>query len=351
MMRVLAAPAFTNSGGQRLPFTWPLYTRLQKLGVEVRPLSTGRAVAGWASVLHLHWPDRAVRAGHPASAALRSGRLIALIDAARRRGSRVVWTVHNLSGHGERRYPRLEARYWRAFTGRLDGFIAPSESGLELARERYRALRTLPGFVIPLNHLRGFYPGGPDRESARAVLGLAAEARVVGFLGNVQPYKHVVHLVQVFRELADPDLVLLIAGRSSPASLADEIRDAIAGDPRIRFNDGFVADEQIATYVRAADLLALPFREILNSGSAILGLSFDRPVVVPSKGAMADLAARVGAEWVRTYPGELDAGILGDALAWATDAVRPTAPDLSGMEWDRVARLTLEAYRSVGARE
>ena len=349
MMRVLGYPAFYTRGGQRQPFTWLLYTHLQKLGVEVRPFSAKRVVAGSASVLHLHWPDRRVRASHPASALFRSGTLIALLDIARMRGMRIVWTVHNLSGHGGRSYPWLEPRYWAALTRRLDGFIAPSKAGMELARERFPALREKPGFLIPLGHLRGFYPEDLDRQAARQALGIPVDGRVIAFVGNVQPYKNVVRLVHVFHEIADSDLTLLIAGRPSPPALADEIRAAMGDDPRIRFFARFVPDEEIQRYVRAADLVALPFREILNSGSAILGLSLDRPVLVPCKGAMADLAARVGADWVRTYPGEFTRETLQAALNWATRAGRSERPDLEGMEWDHIARLTLDAYDSIGA--
>jgi beta-1,4-mannosyltransferase len=42
--------------------------------------------------------------------------------------------------------------------------------------------------------------------------------------------------------------------------------------------------------MRAADLIALPYKEILNSGSAILALSFDRPILVPAAGALAELS-------------------------------------------------------------
>ena len=43
----------------------------------------------------------------------------------------------------------------------------------------------------------------------------------------------------------------------------------------------FVPDGEVQHYLLAADAVVLPFKEILTSGSAMLALSFGRPVVAP----------------------------------------------------------------------
>lgn len=347
-LRVLGWPAFGNRAEQ--PYNWLLYSHLQALGVEVEEYSLRRALSGDFSVLHLHWPDRRVRDRNAVAALARSGALLALLDAARARGVRVVWTVHNLEAHEGRRHAWLEPRFWRGFTRRLDGILSLSPSGLDAIRERHPALRRTPGFVTPHGHYRSVYPCNIGREEARALLGLSGGARIIGFFGQLRPYKNVIHLVRVFRSLNDPNTRLLIAGRPKPEALADEIHAAAEGDPRVHLVPAFVPDEEVQRYFRAADLLVLPYREILNSGSAMFSLSFDRPVLVPRKGAMADLAEQVGPRWVRTYEGELAPETLGEALAWAATLDRGERPPLQEMEWPRIAQLTLEAYRALGAR-
>jgi glycosyltransferase involved in cell wall biosynthesis len=42
-------------------------------------------------------------------------------------------------------------------------------------------------------------------------------------------------------------------------------------------------------YLRACNVLATPYLEVLSSGSAILGLSFGRPVIAPAIGCLKDL--------------------------------------------------------------
>jgi beta-1,4-mannosyltransferase len=93
----------------------------------------------------------------------------------------------------------------------------------------------------------------------------------------------------------------------------------------------------------------LPYREVLNSGSALLALSCDRPVLVPSIGSLAELEGVAGSAWVRTYAGPLTSDQIENALCWAVDTRRPPRPRLEKLDWDEIAAATLDAYRTVVA--
>jgi hypothetical protein len=99
----------------------------------------------------------------------------------------------------------------------------------------------------------------------------------------------------------------------------------------------------------AADLVVLPFSDIMHSGSAILALSFNKPVLVPARGALPELQARVGAQWVRTYQGELTPAILADAAVWAKNSIRNPLPDLSSFDWPPIVEATIRFYSRVCA--
>lgn len=344
-LSVLGWPAFANRAEQ--PYNALLYRHVQELGVAVREYTAARALSGRYALLHMHWPDRRVRDASAASALARSAALIALLDAVRIRGMRSMWTVHNLEAHEGTHHPWLEPRYWDAFTRRLDGFISPSRAAVPLIRERFPRLRDTPAFVVPLTHYRGAYPDDTTRGEARAALGIPEASRVACFIGQIRPYKNVPHLARAFRGVGDEEAVLLIAGRTKPDELSREIAGAAAGDPRIRFHPGFLPDDHIQRWLRAADLVVLPYREILNSGSALLALSFDRPVLVPDRGPLRELKEELGGEWVRTFDGELSPKELGDALVWATASERAPRAPLESFEPRTVAGLTVAAYRAV----
>jgi glycosyltransferase involved in cell wall biosynthesis len=195
-----------------------------------------------------------------------------------------------------------------------------------------------------MGHFRGSYPDQVTREEARAGFGLPESATVVAFLGLLRPYKNVPHLVRTVRALpAERNVTLLVGGQPLDAGLAHEIQRAAGADPRVRLAFGLVPDVDVQRFLRAADLVALPFTDITNSGSALLALTFQRPVLVPHLGAMGELQDLIGADWVRTYEGDLTPAILGEAIDWARRP-RHGGPDLSPLDWEEIARQTLGFY-------
>ena len=86
---------------------------------------------------------------------------------------------------------------------------------------------------MPHPHYRGAYPENPAVD-ARAALGIARNAKVLLFFGQMRRYKNVPLLIDVFRQSCDPDAVLYIAGRPhADLALCEEIRARAAGDSRI----------------------------------------------------------------------------------------------------------------------
>lgn len=340
----MALPAFFN---RRLnPYNFLLYSALRRRGAVVEEVTPRRVLRARHDVVHLHWPEYSFTARWLGVAVLKA--MILRVSLARLRGERVriVWTVHNLAGH-EPRHRRLEARMWRWFVGRVDGYIALSASGREAALARFPTLAARPGFVIPHGHYRGEYPDEVDRATARDRLGLPRDARVVAFVGAIRPYKNVPALVRAVRLVPGADWRLLVAGDPATDALEAEIRAAAGADPRIRLDLAFVPRADVQLYLRAADLVVLPYHDVLNSGSALLALSFERPVLAPERGALADLRETAGAAWVRTYAGTLDAETLTAAMAWAETTPRDPATLLTDLDWDEIAGATLAAYEAV----
>ena len=58
--------------------------------------------------------------------------------------------------------------------------------------------------------------------------------------------------------------------------------------------DTLVPDEELQLYFNACDLVALPFRQVLNSGSLLLAMSFGCPVVAPRLGSIPEVACPEG---------------------------------------------------------
>ncbi len=331
--RVLAWPAFKPETGN--PYNALLAGALERRGAVVEEFSARRVLRGRYDVWHLHWPERA------ASRIRRAVVFAGLVLVARARRTRVVWTVHNLDGHFTSR-PKLERGLMRWLSTRLDGIVGLSGAGVGAARRRYPALEGAPAIVVPHGHYVGIYPNEIGRSEARASLGLARTDRVVAFVGRIRADKGVERLVHEFRGLEGPDARLVVAGEPATEQLRCALEQAAGGDGRIVLALRPVADDELQLFLNAADLVALPYEKITESGSALLALSFGRPVLVPDTATMRDLRDQMGADAVRLFGGSLG---LGEALAVApVDAASLIRRVQERHDWDAIAERTLTLY-------
>lgn len=346
-LRVLARPAYTSL--KHNPYTTLLCREAEKAGVEIVEYRPYRAPVGRWDIVHVHWPesvfDHTLIEALPTTESLLFG-----IRRARARGAKLLWTIHNLRAH-EYKHQYFEERFWRRFLEQVDAVVALTEAGLAAARERFDALRSVSAHIVPHPHYRGQYPDTLDRAAARARLGLAASTKVLLVFGRMYEYKNVPALLQAVRAAPDEDWAVLVVGKPRSGGVGDELRRRGEGDARIRYVLEFVATEDAQLYFRAADLVVQPYREILNSGTALLALSFDRPVLVPRLGAGIDLERDFGPPWVHTYDGDLTPDILRATLSVAAGLPERTHGEhVRAIDVETVGRKMVDAYHSIAGR-
>ena len=279
----------------------------------------------------------------------------------RRREVPVVYTAHNLLPHATA--PDDEARYRRLYHA-ADRLIVHSQDGARALVDR---------FGVPPSSV-AVVPHGPlledqpelSREEARRRLGLPPDAPLVLFAGLIEPYKGLADLIDAFAELIrcadDARLAaddrrqssrLVVAGRPNEpfapyrAALA---RHSLLG--RVHLDLRFLPEPDLAAYLCAADVVALPYRDASTSGLLHAARRFGRPVVASAVGDLAELVAD-GKSGLLVPPSDPPA--LAAALARLL-ADPPLAARLgeSGRKrareqsWDVAARSTIEVYRRTG---
>ena len=340
-LRVAARPAVQTRNSN--PYTSLLWQAVTDAGATVEELTRQGLFTSRYDIVHLHWPESALRARSAVRAVERPLTLLGALAFARARGARLVWTVHNLDPH-ETSNPLMARVLWPAFTALVDGVVSLTESGVEPALRQFPRLRDKPVFVIPHGHYRCHYPDDVGTDEARAELGVADADRVLLFFGKIRPYKNVPALLSAFAGLEDPAARLLVAGRPSSPDLQRHVALSTHQDDRVRHHLGFVPRERVQLFFRASDLVVLPYLRVFNSGTALLALSFDCPVLVPALPVFEELQEKVGDEWVRTYRGELGPGDLERGLAGG----RPgSAAPLSHLDWPAIGDETMAAYRAL----
>jgi len=310
MARLMAratAPATTHRTSRRSEsarlFAYPfegiayndcLYRELASLGMVALP---GQWSVRWlhahlrrGDMLHLHWPSFYYYEPRSTPRTLKNLlRFCAVLLYAWLKGVRIFWTAHNLYPHDGGRslwVHRVARRLVIAVSERI--FVHGPSAAAILARE-FPATRRKQ-VLIDHGHWIDHYPPHHGREPARASLGLRPETFVYGFVGTCKPYKGLEELIAAFAQQSG-DCTLLIAGHFQSESYAAEIRHCLAALPahRVVLVPRFLADDEMQRHVVAIDALVLPFREVLTSGSLILGLSFGTPVVTPRIGAVVDV--------------------------------------------------------------
>jgi glycosyltransferase involved in cell wall biosynthesis len=234
----------------------------------------------------------------------------------------------------------------RRLLAAMDAVIVHSEHGAA----RLRAEVGLPGERVRVIHHGAFdylTRLGDERPLPPALA--RVEGPVVLFFGLLRPYKGVDVVLEAFREVEGAELWIV----GMPRMPVEPLRRLAARAPgTVRFVPRFVTDPEIPAFLRRADLVVLPYRQIDQSGVLYAALAFGKPLVLSAVGGFAEVAEQDGAATLAP-PGDPDAlaEVLRDLLAdperrrkLGAAAARAAQGPYS---WAAAARSTLSLYREL----
>jgi D-inositol-3-phosphate glycosyltransferase len=203
----------------------------------------------------------------------------------------------------------------------------------------------------------------PDTEltpaEAKRRLGLKHDEKAILFFGRIRPYKGIEYLLDAFRPLSADEQAnyrLIVAGEPKKGSeeYLREVRHSVErnfkpGQVILRIQ--FIPDEEMELYLKGADVLVLPYKEIFQSGVLFLAYSFGLPVVATDVGSFREEIVE-GSTGFLCKPG--DPAELAKALEtyFTSDLfknLKIRRPELkeyanANHSWQAVAELTGTAY-------
>jgi len=288
-MRVLFFPHMDGN-----PYQRNLVSGLSKAGVDVSlasgyPLSTLETLLkSRPDVIHVHWIAPYLVNERLSISLVKSVVFIQATVVAKLLGMDVVWTVHNMLDH-ERRQPELELKVRRIYARMVDKIIVHCSAAQTSAVERYNLPSAEKTVVVPHGHYDDSYENTISQRRARDRLNLDHDPTTFLYLGRIRPYKQVPRLVEQFAEMPETDIRLVVAGNPTTQTEVRKMESTCRDDDRITTRFEFIPDEQMQVYLNAADAIVLPYRDVLTSGSAILGMTFGKPVVGPRVGCLPEL--------------------------------------------------------------
>jgi beta-1,4-mannosyltransferase len=304
-LRIVAWPAHANQ--QSNPYTSRLYSEIAKehsvKDIEMSKSGLKLSLAEQQDIFHIHWIDKAFWDVSPLKTITRVLFTVCIIAILKMRGTRVVWTVHDPAPHEMAVTAKLERGvfklpwllYQQVIKFAVDGLIFLSAAHVSILTERFPRFSRLPFAVIAHPHYRGIYPNEIKFQEARDKLDIKQNSFQFLFIGKARPYKNVEGLILAFREYDAPESRLIVAGEAdSPVYEKLLVRTAV-DDARITLKFQFIADDELQNYLNAADVVIFPFKEVTNSGSVLLALSFARPVAAIDSPNFRELQKLVGA--------------------------------------------------------
>jgi D-inositol-3-phosphate glycosyltransferase len=214
-------------------------------------------------------------------------------------GTKIVMTVHDVIPFDA---ARNQHRFFRQLYGLADQVIVHTEASKQ-------ELIDLAG--VDANKVTVIAHGAPSyfaasrsvpMAEAKRALGLSPEAKTILFFGQIKRVKGLDVLIRAFAIVREsfPDSCLLIAGPiwkddfGPYSQLVAELglQDNVVIDLR------YVPDSEVPIYFHAADVVALPYQRIYQSGVLLMAQAFGRPVVASAVGGLAEVIREGQTGWL-----------------------------------------------------
>lgn len=210
-------------------------------------------------------------------------------------GKKIVFTAHNTNSAKrdmkDSLLNRLSLRIQYRLSDRI--FVHTNKMKSELVHDFGVNEKAITVISYGINNAVPFTDMTPA--DAKRQLRISSEDKTILFFGSIRPYKGLEYLVAAFEQalMTDVNYRLIIAGRPGKGYEVywEEILEAIRHIPirgRVTLRDEHIPDEEVELYFKAADVLALPYTEIFQSGVLFLGHSFGLPVIASDVGSLKE---------------------------------------------------------------
>ncbi len=246
-------------------------------------------------------------------------------------GTKFIWVAHNIFPHDTN---MTNSRLINQFLHRLDSIIFLSECSRTVITDIYPLLRGKKHLVIKHGHYLDVFkrPPTPPTRTAGTI--------ELVFFGQIRPYKGIDKLTEMVIKTKQTDIRLMILGQSKSIDLQNKLTAIAATEPKISTNiqTKQIDQVEIEAAIDRCHGVILPYKDILNSGSALFALSRNRPILVPRTGSLPELQQDLGTDWVHLYDGDLTPETIDNFARQLKFQSMSDSPDLSLYEWPLIGK-------------
>lgn len=295
-MRILIA---CNVDSYPNPFVKILYNGLIKQGVDV----TCSIDEFWSNsnsydLVHIQWPNLLVE-----KTDVDCTRLRCVISNLKKQHIPLVCTCHNLVPH----YNNEKAlnNTYKIVYDNCDYIQHLGEKSIELLKELYPDMQA-EHIVIPHHTYEELYNFNMSKEEARKRLGIPKDIKCILSVGKFRHDEERKIIIDLRRQLKKKDYYILAPGffwttiirRNvflAISALFSTIKyHIIAKYYGIHICSKYLPDNILSLYLRAADVMLIHRKKILNSGNVSLAMLAGLPIVGPNDGNVESLLRKTG---------------------------------------------------------
>jgi glycosyltransferase involved in cell wall biosynthesis len=275
------------------------------------------------------------------------------LEFCRRRGSKIVLTVHDLLPHDTgQAYKRTFNELYRmvdAIICHSDHIMARLEAEFSVPREKISVIPHGPFFYdLPAS----------GHEQILESFEVESDKVLVLWQGIIFPYKGIDLLLRSWQQVeADgDDACLVVAGTGAP-ELLDQIRGQVKDLDlkRVKLYFRFISTEELVALYRASSVVVYPYRAITTSGALATGLALGKAIVASDLPVFRELLTN-GDNAFLVDP--QDSVELADALTKLTQdrelreqfARKVREMNFGDQSWLSIAKKTMQTYEGVLSR-
>lgn len=246
-------------------------------------------------IIHIHWPEQLYRIPYEHSNEVELAKFaLNRLKTFRKGAAKCVLTMHNLMPHEEGR-SKASQMICQGCYDMADLVVHHCERSIELTRSIYSNFTPQKkSIIIPHGNYFG-YPNNISRREARRRLGISNDDFVFLHFGLIRAYKGLNTVIEAFKKINIKNKKLIVAG-------------SFLGIPTLKtrfqfkwlkltscFNRSIflflktIPNNEIQVFLKACDAVVLGHKTGLNSGVAILGMSFGRIVIGPDIGCIGEV--------------------------------------------------------------
>lgn len=232
------------------------------------------------AVLHLHWLNPFIKTRSNKLFFLSAVRLVLDLFLVKMLRVEVVWTIHNQDVHDSPIKPATFAKLKWCILKLVNKIVLLNQQDVETLKKEYPFVQDKV-FYIPHGNYKGVYL----EQSTVVFPELKSDKPVFTFLffGLVRQYKGVQQLMEVWEkfERDKKNVRLVIAGEFRDESFRRAMKSKVSKLDSVILIDRFIDNQEVYELFTLSDAVTLPFLKINNSGSLILALTFNKPVIAP----------------------------------------------------------------------